>query len=62
MINAPNFTLILTDKAKVNKINFEGETAEINLSKGAYASIEATTAKTLYVTTENNSHAIVKHF
>ena len=62
VINAPNFTLILTDKAKVNKINFEGETAEINLSKGAYASIEATTAKTLYVTTENNSQAIVKHF
>jgi hypothetical protein len=62
VINATNFTLILTDKAKVNKINFEGETAEINLSKGAYASIEATTAKTLYVTTENNSQAIVKHF
>ena len=62
VINAPNFTLILTDKAKVNKINFEGETAEINLSKGAYASIEATTVKTLYVTTENTSQAIVKHF
>ena len=62
VINAPNFTLILTDKAKVNKINIEGETAEINLSKGAYASIEATTVKTLYVTTENTSQAIVKHF
>lgn len=62
VINAQNFTLVLTDKAKVNKINFEGETAEINLSKGSYASIEATTAKTLYVTTENSSQAIVKHF
>lgn len=62
LIAAPNFTLVLKDKAKVNKIIFEGETAEINLSKNSYASIEATTAKTLYVTTENASQAIVKHF
>lgn len=62
LIRAENFTLVLKDKAKVNKINFEGETAEINLSKGAYANIEATTSKTLYVTTENSAQAIVKHF
>lgn len=62
VIKAENFTLVLTDKAKVNKINIESETAEVNLSKGAYANVEATTSKTLYVNTENNSQAIVKHF
>ena len=62
VIKAENFTLVLNDKAKVNKINIESETAEINLSKGAYANVEATTSKTLYVTTENTSQAIVKHF
>ena len=62
VIKAENFTLVLKDKAKVNKINIESETAEINLSKGAYANVEATTSKTLYVTTENTSQAIVKHF
>ena len=62
VVKAENFTLVLTDKAKVNKINIESETAEVNLSKGAYANVEATTSKTLYVNTENNSQAIVKHF
>ena len=62
VVKAETFTLVLTDKAKVNKINIESETAEVNLSKGAYANVEATTSKTLYVNTENNSQAIVKHF
>ena len=62
VVKAENFTLVLTDKAKVNKINIESETAEVNLSKGAYANVEATTSKTLYVNTENYSQAIVKHF
>lgn len=62
VVKAENFTLVLSDKAKVNKLNIESETAEINLSKSAYANVEATTSKTLYVNTENNSQAIVKHF
>lgn len=62
VIQAEAFTLTVKDKAKVNKIILEGETAEVNLSKNAYASVEATTAKTLYVTTENASQAVVKHF
>lgn len=62
VVKADNFTLVLSDKAKVNKLNIESETAEINLSKSAYANVEATTSKTLYVNTENNSQAIVKHF
>lgn len=62
VIKAENFTLVLKDKAKVNKINIESETAEVTLSKSAYANVEATTSKTLYVTTENTAQAIVKHF
>jgi hypothetical protein len=62
VVKADNFTLVLSDKAKVNKLNIESETAEINLSKSAYANVEATTSKTLYVNTENTSQAIVKHF
>lgn len=62
VVKAENFTLVLSDKAKVNKLNIESETAEINLSKSAYANVEATTSKTLYVNTENTSQAIVKHF
>ena len=62
IVKAENFTLVLSDKAKVNKLNIESETAEINLSKSAYANVEATTSKTLYVNTENTSQAIVKHF
>ncbi len=62
VIKAETFTLVLSDKAKVNKINIESETAEINLSNGAYANVEATTSKTLYVMTENSSQAVVKHF
>ena len=62
VVKAENFTLVLSDKAKVNKLNVESETAEINLSKSAYANVEATTSKTLYVNTENTSQAIVKHF
>lgn len=62
VVKAENFTLVLSDKAKVNKLNIESETAEVNLSKGAYANVEATTSKTLYVNTENNSQAVVKHF
>ena len=61
-VKSDNFTLVVTDKAKVNKINIEAETAEINLSKNAYVNVDATTSKTLYVTTENLSQAIVKHF
>lgn len=62
VINSENFTLTLSDKAKVNKLNISGETAEIKLSKNSYASVEAETSKTFYVTTENSSQAIVKHF
>ena len=62
VVKADNFTLVLSAKAKVNKLNIESETAEINLSKSAYANVEATTSKTLYVNTENTSQAIVKHF
>ena len=62
VVKADNFTLVLSDKAKVNKLNIESETAEINISKSAYANVEATTSKTLYVNTENTSQAIVKHF
>ena len=62
VIKADNFSLVLKDKAKVNKINIESETAEVNVSKSAYANVEATTSKTLYVTTENAAQAIVKHF
>ena len=62
IVKAENFTLVLSDKAKVNKLNIESETAEINISKSAYANVEATTSKTLYVNTENTSQAIVKHF
>jgi hypothetical protein len=62
VVKADNFTLVLSDKAKVNKLNIESETAEINLSKSAYANVEATTSKTSYVNTENTSQAIVKHF
>lgn len=62
VVKSDNFTLVVADKAKVNKINIEAETAEVNLSKSAYANVEATTSKTLYVKTENTSQAIVKHF
>ena len=62
IIRSESFTLVAKDRAKINKIHLEGDTAEINLSKNAYASIEASTAKTLYVTTENSSQAIVNHF
>lgn len=62
LIHSESFTLTVLDKAKVNKIILEGDTAEINLAKSAYANVESTTAKTLYVTTGNSSQAIVKHF
>lgn len=62
IIRSESFTLVVKDKAKVNKIHLEGDTAEINLSKNAYASVDASTAKTLYVNTENSSQAIVNHF
>lgn len=60
-IPTDSFTLVVNDKAKVNKISIEGESAEIILSRNAYASVESTTTKTLYVTTENSSQAIIKH-
>ena len=47
VIKAETFTLVLSDKAKVNKINLECETAELNLSKGAYANVEATDRKSV---------------
>lgn len=61
-IATPNFTLTVGNKAKVNKINLDCETAEIVVQKNGYANVDVNTSKTLYVTTENSSQAIVKHF
>lgn len=54
------FSLAVSDRARVDKIYVDCNTAEINLSKTAYADVEVKAADELYVITSNNSKAVVK--
>ena len=54
------FTLNVSDKARVDKIYVDCNTAEINLTKNAYADVETKAADMLYVITSNSAKAVVK--
>lgn len=54
------FTLNVSDKARVDKIYIDCNTAEINLAKNAYADVETKAADVLYVITSNSAKAVVK--
>lgn len=55
-----SFSLTLTDKARVEKFYLDCNTAEINLSKTAFAEVEMKAAVELFVITSNASKAVVK--
>ncbi len=61
VIHADEFTLILNDKARVDKLLLDCKTAELNLNKSSYADVESFTDEKLFVVTSNTSKAVVKH-
>lgn len=60
VLYSDTFTLTVNDKARVDKIYVDCNTAEINLTKAAYADVETHAAEMLYVITSNTSQAVVK--
>ena len=60
VLYAEEFTLNASDKARVDKIYVDCNTAEINLAKNAYADVEVKADEMLYVVTSNSSKAVVK--
>ncbi len=60
VIYSNEFTLILNDKARVDKLYLDGKTAELNLYKSSYADVEAKVDENVYVNTSNTSKAVVK--
>lgn len=60
VIHSEEFKLTVNEKARVDKIYVDCRKAEINLSKNAYADVEARASEMLYVITSNSSKAIVK--
>ena len=53
VLYAEEFTLNASDKARVDKIYVDCNTAEINLAKNAYADVEVKADEMLYVVTSN---------
>lgn len=60
VLYAEEFTLNASDKARVDKIYVDCNTAEINLAKNAYADVEVKADDMLYVLTSNSSKAVVR--
>ena len=60
VLYAEEFTLNASDKARVDKIYVDCNTAEINLAKNAYADVEVKADEMLYVVTSNSSKAVVR--
>lgn len=59
VLYSDSFSLTVTDKARVDKIYVDCKTAEINLSKTAFADVEMKAAEELFVITSNSSKAVV---
>jgi len=55
-----SFKLTVNDKARVDKIYIDCNTAEVILSKNAYADVETRASEMLYVIASNSSKAVVK--
>lgn len=55
-----SFKLTVNDKARVDKIYVDCNTAEVILSKNAYADVETRASEMLYVIASNSSKAVVK--
>ena len=60
VLYAESFKLTVNDKARVDKIYVDCNTAEVILSKNAYADVETRASEMLYVITSNSSKAVVK--
>lgn len=60
VLYAESFKLTVNDKARVDKIYVDCNTAEVILSKNAYADVETRASEMLYVVTSNSSKAVVK--
>lgn len=60
VLYADAFTLTVNDKARVDKIYVDCSTAEINLTKTAYADVEARAAEQLFLIASNTSQAVIK--
>ena len=60
VLYSDTFKLMVNDKARVDKIYLDCNTAEIILAKNAYADVESRAAELLYVITSNASKAVVK--
>lgn len=60
VLYSDTFKLMVNDKARVDKIYLDCNTAEVILAKNAYADVESRAAELLYVITSNASKAVVK--
>ncbi len=60
VIHSEEFTLILDDKARVDKLYLDCGSAELDLKKSSYADVESTVEK-LYINTANGSKANVQN-
>lgn len=60
VIYSEYFKLTVNEKARVDKIYIDCNTAEVILSKNAYADVETRASEMLYVIASNSSKAVVK--
>lgn len=60
VIYSEYFKLTVNEKARVDKIYVDCNTAEVILSKNAYADVETRASEMLYVIASNSSKAVVK--
>ncbi len=59
IIYSDAFTLNLTDKARVDKLYLDCQSAELNLGKSSYADVEAVVDEKLFISTANSSKVVV---